>query len=94
MATRPLPLSENPSPRFADPKQVASVLGLVLTPVVLTGYVMAAWRLGADLDLTGEFFISQGLLSRWQVWLALAAAAHIGVRRLNKAAPGDRIAKV
>jgi hypothetical protein len=30
--------------------------------------------LGADLNLTGQFAISRGLFSHWQVWLALGAA--------------------
>lgn len=29
------------------------------------------WRLGSDLKMTGEFAISRGLFSHWQVWLAL-----------------------
>lgn len=45
-----------------------------MTPVALAGYVLAGWRLGADMNWTGEFFISNGFLSHWQVWLALAIA--------------------
>lgn len=94
MATQPLPVSEDVSLRVTDPKRYVPVLGLLLTPVVLTGYVMAAWRLGADLDLFGEFFISKGLLSRWQVWLALTAAAHVAVRHLNKPVKNEETAQV
>jgi len=34
---------------------------------------LAAWRLGADLKWTGQFAISEGLFSHWQVWVAMAA---------------------
>jgi hypothetical protein len=57
--------------------------------VALAGYVMAFWRLGADLNWLSEFFISNGLLSRWQVWLALAMATHAGAHYLNRLSPPD-----
>ncbi len=68
----------------ADPRNVAPVIGLMLLPMSLIGYVFAAWRVGADLDWAGDFFISQGLLSRWQVWLALGAAAQFAANYLNR----------
>jgi hypothetical protein len=71
--------------RLVDrPRRFAPAVGQLLTSVALGGYVLALWRLGADLDITGEFFISQGLLSRWQVWLALAAATQLASRELSR----------
>ena len=48
------------------------MLGYLMTPIALVGYVLALWRLGADMNWLDEFFIRQGLFSRWQVWLAIA----------------------
>ena len=47
----------------------APVLGHLMTPVALVGYVLAFWRLGADMNWLDEFFIRQGLV------LALAGMA-------------------
>jgi hypothetical protein len=64
---------------------MAPLFRYLLKPVALLAYVLAGWRLGADMNWTGEFFISKGLLSHWQVWLALAigtqiTAAHLAPR--------------
>jgi hypothetical protein len=64
----------------------------LLTPLALTAYVMAFWRFGADLKWVGDFFIPNGLLSRWQVWLALAVAIQLSVRQLNRVSrPKDTV---
>ena len=65
-------------------RQLAPLVGQLMTPVALTGYLMAAWRLGADLNWFGDFFISRGLLSRWQVWAALAAATHMAGNQMRR----------
>ena len=62
------------------------MVSYLLTPIALIGYALAFWRLGADLRLVGEFFITQGLLSRWQVWLALAILTQVAARELNRVA--------
>jgi hypothetical protein len=54
-------------------RQVALTTGFVLNPLSVASFVLAVWRLGADLNLTGAFAISKGLFSHWQVWLALGA---------------------
>lgn len=73
-------------------RRYASVLGYFMTPVALAAYVLAFWRLGADLNWLDEFFIRQGLFSRWQVWLALAVAMQLAANQLNRfGGPGDRI---
>ena len=74
---------------MAYTKQYAPVLGFVMAPLALTAYVLAAWRLGADMNWFSEFFIERGLLSRWQVWLALAAATQITAQRLNRTITND-----
>ncbi len=46
--------------------------------------VLALWRLGADLRTTGEFPISAGLFSHWQVWLTGAALLQFLAMILNR----------
>jgi hypothetical protein len=70
-------------------RRYAPVLGFLMTPFALTGYVLAFWRLGADMNWLGEFFITKGLLSRWQVWLALAIATQLLANQLNRFGGND-----
>ncbi len=66
----------------ADVHEVAPVFQYLLKPVALLAYVLAAWRIGADLKWTGEFFIAKGFLSHWQVWLAVAVATQVTATHL------------
>jgi len=54
----------------------ASMSGLVLTPVAVLAGALGLWRFGADMGWTSHFFIADGLLSRYQFWLAAAIGAH------------------
>ena len=72
--------------------EMAPLFHYLLKPVALVAYVLSVWRLGADLNWTGEFFISRGLLSHWQVWLALAIATQATAAHLaSKAGEHDDI---
>ncbi len=73
------------------PRQLAPVVSSLMTPVALVGYMLAFWRIGADLNFAGEFFITQGLLSRWQVWLALAILTQAAARELNRFGHAQKI---
>jgi hypothetical protein len=70
-------------------QETAPVVGYLLTPVALAGYVLAFWRLAADLKWVGEFFINNGLFSHWQVWLALAIGIHMLATYLNRFGRSD-----
>jgi len=73
-------------------RRYAAVVGFLLTPIALVGYVLAVWRLGADLNWLDAFFIHQGLFSRWQVWLAIAIATHLLANQLNRfGSPDDQV---
>lgn len=65
-------------------KEVRPIFRYLLTPVALIGYVLAAWRFGADMGWTEEFFISRGLLSHWQVWLALSVGMQLSAGYLDR----------
>jgi hypothetical protein len=45
---------------------------------------LGTWRMGTDLGITGEFAISRGLFSHWQVWFALAGLLQTGASVLNR----------
>ncbi|MEJ7607693.1 MAG: hypothetical protein WKF37_15820 [Bryobacteraceae bacterium] len=70
--------------KLEQQKRYAPVAAYLIAPVALVGYVFAAWRLGADLNWLGEFFISSGLFSRWQVWLAIAIATQLVSKELDR----------
>jgi hypothetical protein len=55
-------------------RQVVRGTAALLGPASVMAFVLGGWRLGADLNLTGQFAISNGIFSHWQVWLALGAA--------------------
>lgn len=71
-------------------RQAASAFGALLMPIVLLAYVLGVWRLASDLGMAGEFAIS-GIFSHWQVWIALAAALHIGSASLNRYGRGGSL---
>jgi len=43
----------------------------LLRPASLIAFLLAAWRLSADLGWTNAFLFSEGFLYHWQVWMAL-----------------------
>jgi hypothetical protein len=58
----------------------------LLGPVAAAVYAIALWRFAADMNWFGEFFITAGLFSRWQIWLAMAVAIQAGAHQLNRTA--------
>lgn len=55
-------------------RRTALGLAALMIPASVAAYALGFWRIAADLNLTGEFAISKGLFSHWQVWIALGAA--------------------
>jgi hypothetical protein len=76
------PFNVKPEPSIALSSSVRhtnafAVAGrLVSPPATLLAVVFGFWRLGADLSWTGAFPIANGILSRYQVWFAIAIALH------------------
>ena len=62
----------------------ASMSALVLTPVAVLAGMLGAWRVSADLGWTNGFFIADGLLSRYQVWFAIAVSAQASSVMLSR----------
>ena len=71
--------------RTAEASQEAlRLVTAFLTPAAVIAGVLGAWRLSSDLGWTGEFFISTGLFSHWQVWFALAAVLQTGALAIRR----------
>lgn len=65
---------------------MAALAGGVLTLAAVACLTLAVWRLTSDLGWTGEFAISEGLLSHWQVWMTLTiGTGMVGVKLLRVA---------
>ncbi len=82
-------LSHSPSkfrqrPHSKKNQALALALASLLTPASLLAFSMAFWRIAADLHWTGEFSISNGILSHWQTWLVAAAALLAVASVLNR----------
>ena len=71
-------------------QHVALAIASLLTPAAVAICVLAFWRLTADFNVTGQFPITSGFFSHWQVWLAGAAILQlcsIGLNRYGNAEP-------
>lgn len=85
-----LRLGEAVSRRLARLRELALATGALLTPAALMALVLGCWRLASDLNLTGEFVISRGLFSHWQVWMVLAGILQTCASLLNRYGRGGR----
>ena len=75
-----------PTLRQKQRKNQHAVLALasLLTPAAVMASVLAFWRLAADFNATGQFPITSGFFSHWQVWLAGAALLQFCAITLNR----------
>lgn len=64
-------------------RHVASALAALLWPGVFATYCLAVWAFTAQLRVTGDFAISRGPFSHWQVWLAGAVALNLMAAELG-----------
>ncbi len=65
-------------------RNAALAIAALVTPATLLAFVLAFWRMTADLGFTSAFPITTGLLSHWQVWLAIAITAQFVTTTLNR----------
>jgi hypothetical protein len=72
-------------------QHVALALASLLTPASVMAFVLAFWRVAADLNATGKFPIPDGLFSHWQVWLTLAGSLQFCATLLNRYGKPDVI---
>jgi hypothetical protein len=64
--------------------RMATLAASLLTLVSISCASLGLWRLGADLNWAGDFVISHGLLSHWQVWIGAAIGVQYGCWRLTR----------
>jgi hypothetical protein len=55
-----------------------------LTMIAVVCFIVGTWILCAGLGWAGEFILRQGMLSHWQVWMAMGVAAQLGSFRLSR----------
>jgi hypothetical protein len=72
-------------------QHVALALASLLTPAAVMACVLTFWRLAADVNFTGQFPITDGLFSHWQVWLAVAAALQFISILLNRSGKTEAV---
>jgi hypothetical protein len=65
-------------------KHVALALASLLTPAAVMACALAFWRLSADLKVTNQFPITDGLFSHWQVWVSGATVLQLFAVVLNR----------
>src|SRR5271157_4187447 len=65
-------------------RHVALALGALITPTALVAGLLGFWRLAADLNWAGQFAVSAGLFSHWQVWLGCATVLESIAVLLNR----------
>src|SRR5579863_10731467 len=65
-------------------RHLALALATLLTPAALTFLALGMWRLAADIQLAGQFAITEGFFSHWQVWLILATVVQLAAMILNR----------
>ncbi|MEO5927033.1 MAG: hypothetical protein ABIR70_24670 [Bryobacteraceae bacterium] len=72
-------------------RELAIASASLLTPVCVMAYVLAFWRLAADVGMARDGG-TEGVFSHWQLWLAIAAGLQVTARNLyRKLEQGDWI---
>ena len=65
-------------------RRAAIVMAALLTPLAALAFVLACWRIAADLNWTGGFAIPSGFFSHWQIWMGAAVLLQLCSRVLNR----------
>ncbi|HTA40859.1 MAG TPA: hypothetical protein VK789_00350 [Bryobacteraceae bacterium] len=64
--------------------RLATPAASLLTMASISCAALGLWRVGTDLEWTGGFVFTQGLLSHWQVWIGVAIAIQYVSWRLSR----------
>ena len=64
--------------------EALSLMAAFLTPFAVMEFALGMWRMAADLGWAGQFFINDGVLSHWQVWVALAIFTQVSSVYLSR----------
>ena len=66
-------------------RELLATSASLLTPACVMAYVLAFWRLAADLGMAQDS-APQGFFSHWQLWIAVAASLQLTARNLLRTA--------
>lgn len=69
----------------SEGRELAQLAASLITPTCVMAYVLAFWRLAADMGLAGESGI-QGVFSHWQLWIGLGVGLQATQRYLARRA--------
>jgi hypothetical protein len=70
--------------------KLAVVAAALLMPSALVAFTLAFWSVASGLHWTGDFFLSSGLFSHWQVWICTSGVLLFLARLLDKYATEPR----
>jgi hypothetical protein len=56
----------------------------LMTPVALMAWALGLWGMAADMKWAGEFAITQGMFSHWQVWFAVGILVQFAAFLLHR----------
>ena len=70
-------------------REMAGGLATLLSPAAAMCFALGFWRLGQDMGFARNFFITEGPLSHWQVWIAGATVLLATSQWLNRRARPD-----
>ncbi|HEY1948466.1 MAG TPA: hypothetical protein VGG97_15765 [Bryobacteraceae bacterium] len=70
-------------------KTLALAVSSLLIPCALIAFTLAFWSIAADMRWSTTFFVSTGLFSHWEVWLASAGLLLLLARILGQDLPVD-----
>lgn len=65
-------------------EEMARGLSAVLWPASTVPMALALWRMGQDLGFARDFFLRDGLASKWQIWFVLSLTMMCAARRLAR----------
>jgi hypothetical protein len=66
-------------------RELALVAASLITPTCVMAYVLAFWRLAADIGLAGESGL-HGVFAHWQLWIMLGVGLQATQRMIAKRA--------
>lgn len=70
--------------RHGKNRRVASAAAGLLAPGAVAAFLLALWRLAADMRYANAFAIEAGLFSHWHVWFTIAGLLALVCVRLNR----------
>lgn len=65
-------------------RRLALAASGLLIPAAVMAFILACWRIAADMSYASQFAIEDGIFSHWHVWAAITAILVFTAYRLNR----------